>query len=395
MYIKRLLYQPLTDALNSFPAIIITGPRQSGKTTFLKKELGNRYKYVTFDDPLQRELATQDPNGFLNQFGAAPLILDEIQYVPNLLSYIKMHIDDDPDIKGRYVMTGSQQFQLMKNISDSLAGRVAILELLPFSLPETAQVASESVQFHLWNGAYPSIIAGKANRELWLSGYLQTYIERDVRQLAQIRNLGLFQMFLGLLAACHSQTVNLAAISRTAGISQPTCREWQSILQASYIITILQPFSSNLGKRLTKSPKIYYLDSAIAAYLTRQPSASALWAGSMGGAFFEGFIVTQAQKVFVSKGLRPALFFWRSSDGLEVDLLIEAQGKIFPVEIKQTATPSLKHGENLAKLQLLMGNDLGDKGTIVCCVNERRMLPGGVTALPWQEFPAWVNTLLA
>ncbi len=386
MYIDRILNQKLTLAIAGFPAVILTGPRQSGKSTFLKSQIGNSYQYITFDDPLNREFAHRDPKGFLNQYTSnSGIILDEIQYVPELFSYIKIMIDESPDKKGRFIMTGSQQFNLMKSITESLAGRVCILELLPFSYSEFQSKISRSIQENLWQGMYPAPVTQEIDRDLWLRSYLGTYIERDIRQLQQIKDLSRFETFLGLCAARHSQILNMADLANEAGISQPTCKEWISALEASYIIFRLPPYHANLGKRLTKSPKLYFIDSGIAAYLTRQPDAASLWSGNMGGAFFEGFVISEAIKKFTMYGKRPDIFFFRTLDGFEIDLLIQANGTLYPLEIKQTATPTAYHAEKLNKACALINQQKCEPGKIVCCVEGELRISSEIVAVNWKN----------
>lgn len=393
MYWKRLLAGTFEQARRQFPAVLVTGPRQSGKTTFLRHEAGEA-AYVSFDDPLQRQFATQDPNGFLNQFPRQPVVLDEVQYVPELFSYLKLRIDAERDRCGRFLMSGSQQFQLMKNVSDSLAGRIAILELPPFALPEIQGGAERGLPELIWQGGYPAVVVGPEARELWLSAYLQTYLERDVRQLQALKDLRSFETFLGLCAARHGQELNLAALARACGITQPTAGAWLSVLEASYVVCLLPPYFRNFGKRLIKSPKAYFVDSAVAAFLTRQPDAAALWSGAMGGAFMEGWSVMEAVKAFLGQGRRPAVWFWRSHDGLEVDLLVEAAGRIHAIEVKQTATPLPGHAQGLERWRQIVGEAQMGERWVVCCVDRSIRLPGGAVALPWREFPDRVSSLI-
>lgn len=394
MYLKRDISTTFFRALKTFPSILITGPRQSGKTTFLKEELGEKYHYITFDDPLERQFALSDPNAFLNRFTDKPVILDEIQYVPELFSYLKMRIDNNRDQNGWWVMTGSQQFELMKNISDSLAGRIAILELPPFNYIEVSRNKEINIGNLLWNGGYPSLTLNPESHNIWLKAYIQTYIERDVRLLQQIRDIRLFEQFLGLYAANHGKIVNHTNISKSCGISQPTVKEWEAILEASFIIRRLIPFYNNLGKRIIKSPKVYFYDSALVSYLTRHSNQESILAGPMGGEFFEGWVITEAYKCFAAKGKRADIFFWRSNDGLEVDLIIEIDQKIHPIEIKQTATPTNKHSTGLLKFKKLIGEDKCGSLQIVCSVEKPILMPNNVTALPWSDFPQWLNSLL-
>jgi len=394
MYIPRELKKTAIQAVKNFPAILITGPRQSGKTTFLQREFSSDSYYITFDDPLQRQFATQDPNGFLDQFIDRPVILDEIQYVPQLFSYLKIRIDSARHKKGRFLMTGSQQFQLMKNISDSLAGRIAILELLPFSFAEIIINSKQlDIAQRLWIGNYPDPVLNPEQRELWLSAYLRTYIERDVRQLQNIRDLSQFEQFLTLIAACHSQELNTAKLSRSCGLSLPGCKKWLSVLEASYILYFLKPFYNNFGKRLIKRPKCYFIDSSIASYLTRQPSSQAMWHGAMSGAFFEGFIISETVKFFTNLGKRPDIYFWRSNDGLEIDMLIQKGDILYPVEIKKTATPNIKHTEAIKRFRNLTGKQ-SENGIIVCTVEKETMLTEGIRAIPWAKYIDWLKSII-
>lgn len=388
MYLDRNITCYFCNVCTQFPAVLITGPRQSGKSTFLQHVMKNT-AYVTFDDPLNREFAIHDPNGFLDQFNKAPVVLDEIQYVPEILQYIKIRIDKDRT-PGTWIMTGSEQFHLMKNISETLAGRIAIFELAPFSFSEIKDTLSVSLEDIIWTGLFPEPACYSEKRDLWLRSYLQTYIERDVRQLEAIKNFRAFELFVNLSAAYHSQEFHAADLARECGVSQPTIQSWRRVLEASYIGISLQPFYKNYGKRLIKSSKFYYFDSAIVCYLTRQPSMQSALSGSMGGALFEGFIVSEVWKSFYNRGKRPSAYFWRSRGGLEVDLLIEAKGKLWPVEIKLTSTPMIKHTNSLNRFKKIAGADAADQGIIVCRTNKEKRLPGNNIALPWNKFTEYL-----
>lgn len=394
MYVARSIRPVFEKALKQFPAVLVTGPRQSGKTTFARHAAA-KAAYLSLDDPLERAFASEDPNGFLDRFKNQPLVLDEIQYAPELLPYLKLRIDQARKRHGRFILTGSQQFQLMRNVSESLAGRIAILELLPFRRPEYSGSDKKNLATTLWQSNYPEPALFPEKRELWVSSYLQTYIERDVRQLLDIGNLRLFETFLALAAARHGQEWNMADLSRQCGVSQPTVKSWASVLEASYLACFLPPYFRNFGKRLIKAPKFYFLDNALAATLTRQPGAEAALAGPMGGALFEGWVVSEAVKAFAARGEKPGLFFWRSHDGLEVDLLVQAQGKLWPVEIKLTATPTPQHLRPMEKFIALAGAEAGSPGLLVCQVPKSRALPGGHLAIPWHDFPKWLDDLLA
>lgn len=390
MYINRKLSDALRQAKKSFPAVLVTGPRQSGKTTFLRNEAENNTIYISFDDPVERGFALSDPNGFLDRFGDRPVILDEIQYAPQILSYLKMRIDRDRHRNGKWLLTGSQHFHLMKNISESLAGRVAVLELLPFSILEHAVKGTEALEKTIWNGGYPDPSLHPARRELWVRSYIQTYLERDVRQLQNIKDLRTFETFIALAAAWHGQVFNTAVLSRQIGVSLPTIKAWAGVLEASYLCYLLPPYFRNYGKRLIKTPKLYFVDSAIACSLTRQADGVSAMSGAMAGTLFEGFIISEAEKVFAMKGMKPDIFFWRSHDGLEVDLVISIKGKLFPIEIKLTATPTLMHLDPLNKFRSIAGKDSADTGILVCRINKASPMPNNNMALPWHQFPEWL-----
>lgn len=377
--------------------MLVTGPRQAGKTTFLLEELSQGASYVSFDDPLERAFASSDPNGFLDRFTEPRVILDEIPYVPELFSYLKIRIDRERHRYGRWLLTGSQQFQLMARVSESLAGRIAILELLPLSLLEApaGEGTRPDLETVVWNGAYPEPALEPVKRDLWVSSYLATYVERDVRQLHGVLDLRAFETFLALAAARHAQELNMSELGRDAGLTTPTVKSWLGVLEAAYVTLRVFPYFESFGKRLIKSPKLYFLDPALVCALTRQPSAEAAVAGAMGGAFFEGLVLSEAAKVFTVLGRRPDLYFWRSHDGLEVDLLIQVGGRLLPIEVKLTATPTARHLQPLEHFRKLAGERATPTGVLVCRVGERRPLPGGHLALPWQEFPAWLREQLA
>jgi len=389
MYIPRLLSVTVDKALKQFPAVLVTGPRQSGKTTFLLQEFGGR-NYVSFDDPLERDFALSDPNGFLGRWGNEPVILDEIQYVPEILPYLKIRIDRDRKNFGKWLLTGSQHFQLMKNVSESLAGRIAILELYPFSLRENPPKGPHRLASAIWNGGYPEPSLRPEKRSLWVRSYTQTYIERDVRQLQNVKDLRTFETFLGLCAANHSQILNTAHLSRQCGVSLPTIKAWAGILETSYLGYLLPPYFRNYGKRLVKTPKLFFVDPALVCTLTRQPDGASAISGAMGGALFEGLVINEAIKIFCAKGKRPDLFFWRSHDGLEVDLIIQTEKKLVPVEIKLTATPAIKHLEPLNKFKELAKKDAAETGLVVCRIEKQAKLSFNNLAIPWLDFPDWL-----
>lgn len=392
MYIKRHITLELKKALKLFSVCVITGARQTGKSTLLKKELPE-YSYVTFDDPVLRNFAKSDPIGFLKQFEPVEgVILDEIQYVPELLSVIKINVDKNRT-PGKWVLTGSQQFHLMKNISESLAGRAILFDLSPFSCSELN--THQSLSDLLWTGLYPEPALCPQKRELWLRSYLQTYLERDIRQLGNVSDLNSFESLVNLCAARQAQELNLSALSRESAVATLTAKKWIGLLESCYLLYLLRPFHNNLGKRIVKSPKMYFMDSALAGYLTRQPGAAAMLAGSMGGAFFEGLIITEAVKCFYNNGKHPDLFFWRSQDGMEVDLIIQIHDTLYPVEIKSSSTPKpaflapLNRFKELASPAFTVGD-----GLLVCQAETPAPLPGGNSSIPWHGFYDWLNAKL-
>ena len=272
MYFARKMEKSLLEALAQFPVCLITGPRQAGKSTLLQKAL-KEFNYVTLDDPIMRALANDDPELFLSK-NQVPLIIDEIQYAPELLSYLKIRVDAKRSTYGQYVLTGSQTFQLMKGVSESLAGRIAIFNLYPFSweevweVPDHQKIDEQACAGQILQGFYPEVVTHPAlDKNLWFGSYLSTYIERDVRNIKSITDLGRFQTFVGLLAARAGKLLNLSEISKECGITHPTAKDWISILESTYIIYLLKPYHNNLSKRLIKSPKLYFTDTGLLCYL--------------------------------------------------------------------------------------------------------------------------------
>lgn len=387
MYVPRHIEGALRDALSRFAAVLVTGPRQSGKSTLLRHHHGDSARYVTFDDPLVRDLAHDDPRGFLDGLGDGPVVLDEIQYVPELLPHLKMRIDADRERLGRWSLTGSQQFEIMRGVSESLAGRVALLDLWPLS--ETELPTPRSLKDALFVGTYPEPALHPERRDLWIRSYLRTYVERDVRQLHAINDLRAFEQFVALCAARHGQELNLTSLGRDVGISHPTARSWVGLLEAAYLAHVVPPWHRNYGKRVVKSPKLYLADTALVCELTRLPDGASAVAGPLGGPLFEGWVVGEIVRAFTNAGRRPAVSHWRSHDGLEVDAIVQIGTKVVPIEAKLTATPRGGHASTLSRFCELAGDD-ADTGILVCRVSEPTQLPGGHVALPWEAFPAWV-----
>ncbi len=356
IYISRQIEAALFKCLESFPSVVVTGPRQSGKSTLLTHTLPG-YRYITLDDPVTRERALSDPRLFLSTLDL-PVILDEIQWSPHLMSYIKIEIDGQRDRKGIFVFTGSQQFPLMKGLSDSLAGRIAVLELLPLShsekrtclpLPETLSAFTDAAL----RGSYPELtVTPGIDPKRWFGAYMQTYLERDVRTLAQVGDIRDFQRFMRLLAGRCSQLLNMTHFANELGVSVPTIKNWISILEASGIIFLLPPYHSNLGKRVVKSPKVYFLDIGLVCYLTGIRDQDHLLNGPMAGPLFENFCIQETVKHFHNRGLRPDIYFLRTNNGLEVDILIEESfNRLMAVEVKLTRTPTISMGSNLLRFR--------------------------------------------
>lgn len=354
MTIPRHLEKRLLNGIRQFPVVTITGPRQSGKTTLARTALPG-YEYVSLENPDDRRMATDDPRGFLGRF-AGPVIIDEAQHVPDLFSYIQGIVDEARE-PGRFVLTGSQNFLLLRRISQSLAGRCDILHLLPFSRAELTGDALLPIEDlaqreprvlggpdarlfdFLFTGGYPRIHDRRLEPQVWLANYYQSYIERDVRDIVNVGDLETFGRFMGLCAGRAGQLLNLSALAADAGISHTTAKRWLSVLEASFIVSFLRPHHRNFSKRLVKSPKLCFIDTGLLCYLLRIRSPQDLALHTSRGAVFESWVVSEAVKNFTHRGLRPDVHFWRDAKGHEIDLLIEAGGgRLVPVEAKSGQT---------------------------------------------------------
>ena len=361
MYTKRNLTDVFLSANDFFPVLLLTGPRQVGKSTFLEHIADNNRKYVTLDDINLRIQAQQDPQLFLRN-NPPPVIIDEIQYAPELFPYIKIVVDqarktDKSKANGLFWLTGSQQFAMMKNVTESLAGRVGIFQMQGLSLqerngiknppfnpdndfPVPATTFSEKELFSLiWRGNYPEAESLPDDRmSQFYNSYIQTYLTRDISELTQVADKNTFYKFLQAVAARQGQLLKYESIATACGISQPTAKQWMNILIASGIVYLLQAYSSNLNKRLTAMPKIYMLDCGLAAYLSRWSSPDVLAAGNMNGAYFEAWCVSEILKSYWNNGEEAPVFLYRDRDKNEIDLLIEKDGTFYPVEFKKAAT---------------------------------------------------------
>ncbi|MFZ2616534.1 MAG: ATP-binding protein [Anaerolineae bacterium] len=364
-YIPRSLEPVLARALREFPVVVLIGPRQSGKTTLLQHTIGARIPVISLEPPDVRAAALGDPRGFLDFYGT-PVAYDEVQYAADLLPYIKERVDARRDQPGQYILTGSQNLLLMQQVTESLAGRAAVLKLLPLTqreiagepdrplpwevarplTPPVAPAASE-VWPQILRGCYPELIKNPTREaRLWQASYVQTYLERDVRNLRNIGDLTLFQTFLRSLAGRSAGLLNLSDLARDVGIAVNTARDWLAILEASFQIFLLRPYHVNLGKRLVKSPKVYFTDTGLLCYLVGLREAEHAANGPMGGALLENWVVAELYKTSLHRGEEPAIYFWRTAAGAEVDVIIETAAALIPVEIKASATvrPAMTHG---------------------------------------------------
>ncbi len=340
--IERTLQAHLLKLASRYPVMTLTGPRQSGKTTLSRQTFPEK-PYVTLENPAERDFATDDPIGFLARYPEGA-IFDEIQRAPELASYLQGLVDEDPS-PGRFLLTGSQNIVLMSAVSQSLAGRTALVELLPLDLAEVRRFPRSPVDLetHVWTGGYPRIHDLDLPPAEWLEDYTATYVERDVRQLVQVGDLLLFQTFLRLCAGRTGQLLNVTSLAADAGISPPTARSWLSVLEASYILYRLPPFYANLNKRLKKTPKLFFYDSGLAANLLGIEKPEQMATHPLRGALFETWVIAEILKQHRHRGLRPRLYLYEERGRLEIDLVIEHAGTLTLVEIKSGRTPSSKY----------------------------------------------------
>lgn len=380
MYINRLLEETIKQVRTTFPAIVITGPRQSGKSTLLKYLIGDPDRIVTLENPDVRLLIKEDPLTFL-QARKKPFVLDEIQHFPAITTYLKILIDKEKS-PGQWFIAGSQQFSVMKNVSESLAGRAAILTLPLFQLQERKDV--ETLQDFMFSSSYPELCVNKnINRAIWFSSYLQTYLERDLRALINVSDLKDFEQFLRLLATRAGQILNLSGISDEIGISVPTVKRWISALEASYIIYLLPPLYNNYGKRIIKSPKLYFYDMGLLNYLLRMPNAGIVLNSSMAGALFENAVISEVLKNKLAEGIKPELYFWRSQSGVEIDLITRENGRFIPHEIKMSSIVRPQFFKNLIYWRALEKN-CGEGRLITNGVGDIPM-PQGIKNIYWKN----------
>ena len=396
MFIERDIRKAIESANRFFPALLLTGARQVGKTTFLRRLAEPERKYVTFDDAELRTLAKEDPKGFLDRF-SPPVLLDEVQYVPGLMSYIKMVIDErrfsDPDnANGLFWLTGSQQFELMQGVSDSLAGRIGIFNMGGISQAELAGRANipftPCIPFverkrpgvmelfrRIWQGTYPEVLnATSEERNFYYSSYVSTYLERDIRNLKKVHDLDRFYKLICSCAARTGQMLNASELARDAGIDTTTAQDWLAILQASHIIHLLPPYASSLTARLVKTPKLYLLDTGLCSYLTHWPTPETLEAGAMAGHIFETWCISEVIKTYWNAGMKiDNLFYYRDRDQREIDLVIDTAEGFYLAECKKTSTPKGDDARHFNLLEKLDKPVL--KGALLCACDTPVPLP--------------------
>lgn len=402
MYIPRSIEDFLLKASSQFPVLLVTGARQVGKTTLLENLSQEGRSYVTLDDPLVRELATRDPSLFLQRY-QPPILIDEIQYAPDLLPLIKIEVDQHKE-PGAFWLTGSQPFHLMKGVSESLAGRVGVVQLSGLSYRESLQKVGEGpflptsdflakressspelslqeVYFRIWRGSFPAMVANEdRDRNLFFQSYLETYLQRDVRDLTKVGDEMAFLRFIRASAARTGQLLNVSELARDADVSPNTGKEWLSILKGSGLIYLLEPWHTNVTKRLVKAPKLYFMDTGLCSWLTEWSSPETLEAGAMSGAILETWVVGEIMKSWGNSGLRPPIYFYRDRDQREVDLLIHQDNTFYPLEMKKSASPSKRDIKHFSALSSL-GKRIGPGG-VICLAKNGIPLKEDISVIP-------------
>lgn len=406
MYIQRAIEPALLKISETFPVLLLVGPRQVGKSTVLKHLSHSDRQYVSLDDPDIRLLAKTEPALFFQRY-TLPILIDEVQYAPELLPYIKLMVDKDPR-NGRIWLTGSQTIHLMKEASESLAGRVGISELLGFSAAELsanasvrfttdtnqllarrAQVKSQTVHEvfkHIFLGSMPRLnTQPETDWETFYRSYVDTYIKRDIRTLAQIDNEMTFYRFLTVVAARTAKPLIYNEIADELGISAPTVKRWISLLVSSHIISVVEPYHNNILKRVTKTPILHFLDTGMCAYLLKWTSSETLEMGAMSGQFFESYVYSEIYKSYINDGKIPPLYYYRDKDQKEIDLILYVDGILRPIEIKKTASPTLAHCRHFSVLSALSSDSTHvsvGQGSVICMASDLLPLNSQIWAVP-------------
>ena len=385
VFINRSLVKTAREAFKYFPVLTITGPRQSGKTTMLKSEF-THLPYFSMEDIDIRRFAMNDPRGFLNQHPKG-MILDEVQNTPELLSYIQGLVDEDSS--KRYILSGSSQFSVIKQITQSLAGRTAMLELLPLSYQEIKSEADKkSLDIILYSGFYPAIYAGKNIPKLLYPSYTKTYLERDVRDLLNVKDIMLFQKFMRLCAGRIGSLFVASDLASELGVTVNTIKSWLSVLQASYIITMLPPWLENTTKRLVKTPKLYFCDTGLASYLLDIENEKLLMRDKMRGHLFENFIITEALKFRYNQGKESNLYFVRDSNGNEVDLILKHGDSFKCIEVKSSQTYNSEFEKGLKSVDSILGNRITDKAIIYA--GDYENTEGKIKLINYKNISDWI-----
>jgi predicted AAA+ superfamily ATPase len=400
VYIPRQLERTVARASELFPVVMVTGPRQVGKTTMLRKLAAAGRRYVSLDSLVNRDMAKAEPELFLQRF-PPPLLIDEFQYAPDLLPYIKIRVDEGGR-NGDYWLTGSQTFHMMRGVSESLAGRVAVLPMQGLSNSEIAGTPGGAfigapsewlaraagrqpqdllkVYSRIFAGSLPRAHSGAFDRDMYFSSYVDTYLQRDIRDLTQVGDERAFLRFMTACAARTGGLLNYADLARDVGISAPTARQWLSILVTCGIVVLIEPYFNNALKRVVKSPKLYFMDTGLCAYLTRWDSAATLEVSAMTGQFFETYAVSEIIKSYYNAGQRPPVFYYRDTDQKEIDLIIEANNTLHPFEIKKSAAPDRSVARRFETLRKT-GKRLG-AGGVICMADGVYPLSGDYYYIP-------------
>lgn len=378
----RTIKKAMDIYLGKYPILVLTGPRQSGKTTFLKNEFAN-YTYINLENLDNRTYALNDPNGFLAEHGNF-VIFDEAQRAPELFSYLQTKVDNDK-IMGQYILSGSQNFHLMRNISQSLAGRVALFKLLPFDNQEMEQAdwLNDDYAVNLQRGFYPAIYDRDIPSKVFYSNYVQTYVERDLTELIQVKNLKQFRNFITLCAARVGQLLNLNSLANECGISQPTAKAWISVLETSYILYQLQPFHPNINKRMTKNSKLYFYDTGLVCFLLKINDAASLKISAYKGSLFENYVINEYIKQQYHQHLLLDFWFWRDAVGHEVDFIWQNTEKLNLVEIKASETIIPDMFKGLSYMKKFMPDLIESKTIVHTGLFDQNRTDGGV--LSWKK----------